>query len=58
MINKLKKMQCRKCLYNMGIIKPIVCPCISCKVYGGDTSPLTVKKILRDKPSSNKKNRR
>lgn len=51
----LTVIHCRKCLYHMGIFKPIVCPCISCKVYGGDNPPITFKSLFDEKASDDRK---
>ena len=48
MLHKFAKMQCRKCLYHLGVIKCIVSPCPMCKVYGGSNSPITHSLLTKD----------
>ena len=48
--------KCRTCLYHLGVIKFVVCPCFKCKVYGGNSPPITAVTLLKDGVEKNKKN--
>lgn len=53
MLHKFAKMQCRKCLYHLGVIKCIVSPCPMCKVYGGSNPPITLASFVKKKKANN-----
>jgi len=54
MIIKPFRLQCRNCLYKLGIIKFIICPCLECKAFGGKAPPPTIDTLLIDKLSRKK----
>ena len=46
--------RCLGCLYYQGIYKCIVSPCISCKVLGGTSPPITLKSLYKEEKNKKK----
>lgn len=55
MLKITRNKQCRNCLYHMGIIKCIVSPCMTCRVFGGNNPPISFTSELKTRETNTDK---